>query len=475
MLTPFVAVPLASADGPTDTTQLRDAVTASNIGAHLVELQNIAVANGGNRASSLPGYDASAAYVKAQLEAAGYQVALQPFDFAFFQEMTPPTLAQTAPGSIAYVQDVDFYTMDYSGSGNVIAAVEAVDLLLPPTGGSTSGCEAADFAGFTPGNIALIQRGTCDFRVKALNAQAAGAAGAIIFDEGNTPDREPLFYGTLVGPGVNIPVVSASFGLGVELNDLIASGLELHMLTNTISETRSTSNVIADTPGGRADRVVVVGAHLDSALEGPGINDNGSGAAAILEIAQQMAQLDIVPENKVRFAFWGAEEYGLLGSGYYVSQLSKRDIKNIALNLNFDMIASPTYEHFVYDGDGSDTPQAGPNGSGNVEDVFLDYFAAQGLTTKPTAFDGRSDYGPFIDAGIPAGGLFAGAEGYDTCYHKPCDNLGNINEQALDEMSDAAAHAVLTFAMTQSAVNGTSQASTHSLKTAEFKGPHAQR
>ena len=262
-----------------------------------------------------------------------------------------------------------------------------------------------------------------------------------------------------------------------------------------MSEIRSTVNVIAETQGGRDDRVVVVGAHLDSVPEGPGIQDNGSGSAAILEIALQMAELEIEPRNQERFAWWGAEESGLLGSEFYVDQLSKRDIKDIALNLNFDMIGSPNFVRFVYDGDGSDTALAGPNGSGVIEDVFLDYFADQGLDNEPTEFSGRSDYGPFIAVGIPAGGLFTGAEGikspeqveiyggtagdqYDPCYHLACDTFDNISLTALAEMSDAAAHAVLTFAMTTSAVNGTDKGSSNAAKTVaelQFKGSLAQR
>lgn len=170
------------------------------------------------------------------------------------------------------------------------------------------------------------------------------------------------------------------------------------------------------------------------------------------------------------------EEVGLLSAEYYVNQLSKRGIKNIALNLNFDMVASPIYERFVYDGDGSDTEDgAGPNGSGNVEDVFLEYFASQSLDTAPTGLDGRSDYQAFADVGIPIGGLFTGAEGYDSCYHTACDDLTNINMQALEEMSDAAAHAVLTFAMTKSAVPGTAKASPKAIQATDYRGPKLQR
>ena len=153
--------------------------------------------------------------------------------------------------------------------------------------------------------------------------------------------------------------------------------------------------------------------------------------------------------------------------------------------LNFDMIGSPNFVRFVYDGDGSGTGTVGPNGSDVVEDVFLDYFGS--MPTEPTAFDGRSDYGPFIDVGIPAGGLFTGAEGiktpeeaaiyggtagvaYDHCYHQACDNFGNIDLTALDQMSDAAAHAVLTFAMTTSSVNGTDKGKGSGSSDFEYQG-----
>jgi Zn-dependent M28 family amino/carboxypeptidase len=206
----------------------------------------------------------------------------------------------------------------------------------------------------------------------------------------------------------------------------------------------------------------------------------------ILEIAKQMAALGVKPTNTVRFAFWGGEEFGLLGAEHYVSTLPKADLKNIALNLNFDMVASPNFVRFVYDGDGSATGTKGPSGSGNIEQVFLDYFASQGLPVEATAFDGRSDYGPFIDRGIPAGGLFTGAEdiktaaqaatyggtagvAHDPCYHQLCDQWpANVNLTVLDQMADATADATLQFAMTSSSPGGTNKGT----KTAstDFKG-----
>ena len=454
-----------------DTSELREAVTVGGVRAHQAALQAIADANAGTRLAGTGGYDESAEYVADQMAAAGYNVTIQEFDFLSFRPLGPSTLEQTAPGAVIYVEDTDFAVMSQSEPGDVTGLVTAVDLDLGLGNTSTSGCEADDFTGFPAGDIALIQRGACTFQLKAENAAAAGAIGAIIFNQGNTEARKGLINGTLSADYAGgIPVFEATYDRGVEWDE--TTGLELHMIANVFRGTVTTSNVIAETPHGRSDRVVVVGAHLDSVPQGPGIQDNGSGSAAILEIALQMAELEIHPRNKVRFAWWGAEESGLVGSTAYVDNLSKREIKRIALNLNFDMIGSPNFVRFVYDGNGSDTPLAGPNGSKNIERVFLDYFADQVLDTEPTAFDGRSDYGPFIAVGIPAGGLFTGAEGikteeqafvyggtagdqYDPCYHLACDTFDNISLEALDQMSDAAAHAVLTFAMTTSSVNGT--------------------
>jgi Zn-dependent M28 family amino/carboxypeptidase len=254
----------------------------------------------------------------------------------------------------------------------------------------------------------------------------------------------------------------------------------------------TTENLLADTPGGRTDRTVVVGGHLDTVAEGTGINDNGSGTATILETALQMSALEIEPENRVRFAFWSGEEDGLIGSDYYVSQLTAREIKGTALNLNFDMIGSPNAVNFVYDGDGDALGFAGPNGSGTIEKIFTEFFTSQGSTSEPTDFDGRSDYFAFIEAGIPAGGLFTGAEGiksaeqaatfggtagiaYDPCYHAACDDITNLDADTLDIMSDAVAHATLTFAETTSAVNGTAKGKAVGQIDWEYKGSRALR
>ena len=281
--------------------------------------------------------------------------------------------------------------------------------------------------------------------------------------------------GTLGSPGQNIPVIGTLQSIGQDIVARLASGpVTLHVKASTVSEIRTTRNVIADTAAGDPDRKMVIGAHLDSVNQGPGINDNGSGTATILEIAEQFAARDITPRNQVRFVWWGAEELGLLGSRYYVGQLSAAEKAQHAANLNFDMVGSPNYVRFVYDGDNSKFPvgpgaAAGPDGSGLIEAVFVQYFKNQGLASEATPFSGRSDYGPFIEQGIPAGGLFTGAEGiktaaqaqtyggtaglaYDPCYHQACDTFANNNDQGLDEMSDAAAHSAYTFALTRAEI-----------------------
>ena len=269
-------------------------------------------------------------------------------------------------------------------------------------------------------------------------------------------------------------MIGTSFAIGEELyNQVLAGAVTVRVATTTeIRRDVPTANLLATTKTGCLDRQVVVGAHLDSVQEGPGINDNGSGTSSILEIALQMAELDVAPVNQVRLAWWGAEESGLIGSQFYVDSLTKREVKNTAVNLNFDMVGSPNFVRFVYDGDASDTASLASAGSGAVEDVFVDYFDSQNLASEPTAFDGRSDYDAFISVGIPAGGLFTGAEGiktaeeaaiyggtagiaYDPCYHQACDDIDNLSSTALDQMSDAVAHATMTFAMTKSAVEGT--------------------
>lgn len=451
-----------------NTKRLRDGVTVGGIMAHERVFQRIANTNGGTRASGTPGYDRSAEYVAARLERAGYDVSTQEFTFPFFRDLSPAELQQVSPTPTDY----ETASFTYSGAGDVTGAlVPTLDVVIPPgaTPGSTSGCEAADFvpAAADVPQIALVQRGTCTFEIKATNAAAAGYDAVVIFNEGQ-PGRDVLLEGTLGVPH-DIPVVGLDFASAAELYAATQAGeVVVRVFANTESDLEAvTTNVIADSPGGDPEKVIVVGAHLDSVVEGPGINDNGSGSATILEIAEEISELRQQPRQKLRFAFWGAEELSLIGSQYYVDTLPDDELGTIAANLNFDMVGSPNYVRFVYDGDGSDTALAGPPGSAQIESVFTEYFSGQGLASAPTEFSGRSDYGPFIAVGIPAGGLFTGAEGikteeeaaiyggtagvaYDPCYHLACDTINNVNTKALAEMGDAAAHATWTLARSRS-------------------------
>jgi len=357
------AGPAACDNRTNDTIQkLLECVTLDGVREHQAAFQDIANANGGNRFSGLPGHDKSVEYVVDRLTAAGYHPTVQSFDYLAFAVLGPSALQQTAPSVINYVEDVDFGVIDQSDDGDVTAAVTAVDLQLGIGNTSTSGCEAADYAGFPAGNIALLQRGTCTFEIKAENAAAAGAVGIVIFNQGNTadPSRQGIPAVTLSANNTSgIPVLGTTYPLGETL--AATPGLRMRVFANVVRETKTTFNVLAETNNGNDSNVVMVGAHLDSVGEGPGINDNGSGSAAILEVAEAMRK--VKPVNTVRFAWWGAEESGLVGSRHYVTNLPQADRDKIALYLNFDMIGSPNYVRFVYDGDNSSFAVGGPEGA----------------------------------------------------------------------------------------------------------------
>ena len=502
VVTSLVVAGSASAGPQIDTEPLRDAVTVEGITEHMAALELIANANVfegvPTRATGTPGHEASVEYVVDTMEAAGYKVTLQPFEADIFFEQAPAIFEQVAPEPTVYPRYDGatgvWYTASFSGDGDATAEAVVIDFTEPTSvaSASDSGCEPEDFdPALVTDKIVLLQRGTCDFGVKVENAQEAGAIGAVIFNEGTigADDRNNVIIPNLAGYDAQIPVVGTDYATGRSLVDLADEGLILHVLVDGfVDQDVITNNVIAETPGGRADRTVVVGGHLDSVYEGPGINDDGSGVGMMLETAEQMTALGIEPVNKVRFIFFSGEEQGLLGSDYYVSQLTAREVKDISVMLDFDMLASGNYARFIYDGNGDEHGFAGPNGSGNVEQVFKDFWDSQGLAYETIPFDGRSDYDAFTAAGIPAGGIFAGAEvpkedyqvplyggtaglPFDPCYHLLCDTLANISEQGLDEHSDAAVHAILTFAMTNSSVSGTARSSAAATKPMDFHGP----
>jgi len=485
----------SSSDADRTSRELRKEISSRRMLTHLRAFQQIADDTGGHRASGFEGYGASVQYVLTQLRAAGYTPRTQVFDFVTFQEIANPVLRQVAPApGKEYTQD-EFLTMNYSASGDTgVQPIVPVDLTLSPDPAqrvSTSGCEAGDFAGFPADAIALMQRGSCPFAQKATNAQAAGAAGAIIFNSG-TPGNEGVVAGTLgetaqdgqpAPPDVTIPVVGISYAEGDRLaNQVDPTG---QIIVTAESDRRTSANILADTRSGDPDNVTIMGAHLDSVPEGPGINDNGSGSAFLLETAIRMAKERIRTENRVRFAWWGAEESGLVGATRYVAAISEPEFAQIAANLNFDMLASPNHAKFVYDGDFSDTtpPATAPvvnPGAAYIERKFVRYFDSQRMATEPTAFDGRSDYKPFQDNGIAAGGLFSGAEvakspaqvlkwggtaglAFDPNYHQAGDDIDNLDLDGYEDLADGGAHVLAVLAedrnLRESLAGGASAAS----------------
>jgi Zn-dependent M28 family amino/carboxypeptidase len=471
-----VAPATASASDVYNSQQYRNKVTVAHILQHERALQNIANANGGTRVAGSSGNDATVDYIASTMSADGWAVQKQPFVFPFFQELAPAAFGQILPTPQGFVNGTDFLTMQYSGSGDVTGQVTAVGPLNVPIGntppGTTaSGCAASDFAGFPAGHIALVQRGTCNFIVKVTNAQAAGATAVVIFNEGQ-PGRTDATAGNLGAP-VTIPVLGATYALGVDAVIALRGGNPVlwHITTTTISEDRTTYNVIADSPWGDPNRTVVVSAHNDSVGAGPGINDDGSGTSMDLELARQLGSVGQKPNNHVRFLWVGAEEEGLLGSNFYVANLSPTDRAKIIAMLDFDMVASPNWARQVYDGDGSTfgPDVSGPNGSGLIESLFSRWFDSKGQAHEPIPFDGRSDYVAFTDAGIPAGGIFTGAEkpktheqfllyggtegaALDPCYHQACDTINNLNLDVLGQMKDAAADVLYQLMLTRNPI-----------------------
>jgi Zn-dependent M28 family amino/carboxypeptidase len=291
-------------------------------------------------------------------------------------------------------------------------------------------------------------------------------------NSGTTAGNDGVLAGTLgetaqdgqpTPPDVTIPAVGISYAEGDRLANE-ADPTTGQIVVQAKSDRRKSTNVLADTRSGNPDNATIVGSHLDSVTEGPGINDNGSGSAFNLELALQMAKNKIRTENRIRFAWWGAEESGLVGANRYVAAITDEELAKIAANLNFDMLASPNHGKFVYDGNFSDTPPpaTAPNvnpGAAYIESVFLKYFASQRIPVEPTAFDGRSDYKPFQDNGVAAGGLFSGAEvaktpaqvakwgglpdvAFDPNYHQAGDTIDNLDLAGGEQLADAGADAL---------------------------------
>jgi Zn-dependent M28 family amino/carboxypeptidase len=438
---------------------MRNKVTTDAMIAHLSKLQDIANANNGTRAVGTPGYQASVDYVVNTLRNSGFEVQTPEFSARVFHAEKPVVTVGGKP--------VEARTLDFS-LGTPPDGVNGPLLAVPA--GNGPGCVVSDYGNLPVGGaVVLLDRGTCPFAQKEDVAAQRGAVAMIIAD--NVDEQQ---MGGTLGPNtdVKIPVLSVTRSVGVQLRGQPGPTT---IKLNASAQSFRARNVIAQTKTGSATNVVMAGAHLDSVPEGPGINDNGSGVAAVLETAVQLGGSPSV-QNALRFGFWGAEELGLIGSRNYVESLDLAGLKNIALYLNFDMLASPNPGYFTYDGDQSLPLDARgqpvvPEGSAAIERVLVGYLKSAGKTARDTSFDGRSDYDGFTLAGIPAGGLFSGAEGkmsaveaklwggtpdqpFDPNYHSKTDTLDHIDRAALGINGGGVAYAVGLYAQDLSGRNG---------------------
>ncbi|ASR04055.1 Aminopeptidase S [Gordonia rubripertincta] len=429
---------------------LADAVTLDRVMGHVRAFQQIADNHDGTRASGTPGYDASVDYVAGQLREAGFDVTTPEFGYKRF-DLGPVKFS--ADG-----RDVKGHVLEYSvGTREPVTA--------KPVTVAATGCAPADFPPEVRGSFAVITRGTCTFTDKARHAESAGAVGVVIV---NNEDGPPFGLTLDTDAVPDIPV------LGVARDDAaqVREAEQLRLSVDAETTPVTTRNVIAETRTGTPDDVVMAGAHLDSVTEGPGMNDNASGSSAVLETALRLGSSPRVPQ-RVRFAFWGGEEDGLLGSTEYVGGLDAAGRRALALYLNFDMLGSPNGGYFTYDGDDSERKgaPAGPAGSDGIERVFAKFYADRGIPLGPVDFDGRSDYGPFIAVGIPAGGVATGAErqkteeeaemwggkageAFDPNYHSPRDTIDNVDTELLGVNAAAVAHAVATYALATNGPDG---------------------
>lgn len=436
---------------------LHDKVTTDAMMGHLTKLQDIANANNGTRAVGTPGYEASVDYVVNTLRGSGFDVQTPEFSARVFHGDKPVVTVADKP--------VEAHALDFS----LGTPPDGVSGPLLPAGGAP-GCAASDYGNLpTRGAVILVDRGNCPFAQKEEAAAQRGAVALIVAD--NVDEQQ---MGGTLGPDteVKIPVVSVTKSVGVQLR---AQPGPTTIKLNASVQSFKARNVIAQTKTGSTSNVVMAGAHLDSVPAGPGINDNGSGVAAVLETALRLGNSPPV-RNAVRFGFWGAEELGLIGSRDYVESLDMAGLKNIALYLNFDMLASPNPGYFTYDGDQSLPADARgqpvvPEGSAGIERTLVAYLKSAGKPAQDTSFDGRSDYDGFTLAGIPAGGLFSGAEmkmsaeqaklwggnadePFDPNYHQKTDTLEHIDRTALGINGGGVAYAVGLYAQDLGGHNG---------------------
>lgn len=440
---------------------LQAKVTLDNTMVHLQALQDIADANGGTRVAGSPGYDASVDYVAKTLRDKGFDVQTPEFEMSIFSVGKESLTVNGKP--------VEAHVIGFSGAS---PAEGAAGRFVVVPGEAHLGCTPRDYNGLDlAGAVVLVDRGECLLAEKATAAAERGAIAIVIANN----VEEKLFSAEMMeSDEIEIPVMSVTKADGARLRSETGTAT---VIAEASVDQVTTRNVIAQTKTGSSDNVVMVGAHLDSVKEGPGINDNGTGVSAVLETALQMGPSPEVA-NAVRFGFWGGEEEGLFGSLDYVKSLDVEALKDIALYLNFDMMASPNTCYFTSDADQSlppdfelDYDQLIPEGSPGIERTLADAVESAGKAPQDLPFDGRSDYDGFTQAGIPAGNYDTGSDTIKTpeqvelwggtadqqCdpnYHTAEDTIENISRDALALNGGVIGYVVGLYAQDEGGRNG---------------------
>jgi hypothetical protein len=389
---------------PTPTPTPQASIEPAGISEHLRALRD-AAGEDGTRAAGSPGDAATARYIAGRLRAAGHRVSERAFKVPLFLERTPPR--------VSGLRRAQVMTLTFSGSGRAAGRVRGVGL----------GCTRGDYDGLRRGEIALARRGTCTFSSRARRAQRAGAGAVLVVS-----DRGAPFSGSLGAPGVRIPVLAVSTAAGRELS----GRRRVRVRVDAISARRTTRNVIGEVGPEGAERVYMAGGHLDSVVAGPGLNDNGSGVAAVLEVAEQLATRPLPDGAALRVGFWAAEEIGLVGSRRYVTRLSRAERRRIRAYVNLDMVGSPGEKAAVYAGSGE---------AGRAIEAALRDQLPPG--TPEERLGGASDHASFDMFDIPVGGIFTGLDG---CYHRACDRLGNVDASLAAANARATADALVALA-----------------------------
>lgn len=444
---------------------LRDAIDADDILADMTRLQQFADDGGGARQAGSDGEKASMAFVADELRLAGLNVTLQPVDVPYFTQDAPSVLELATGGTNAFEDLRDFKAMLFSASGDLTAQLYPLGFDPTAQPGATGGlgCAPGDWAGVPAGVIVLVQPAQCRRHDVVVQAQDAGAVAIITAYPGWV--RDAVLRPTLINPeDIRIPALGVTHAAGVALAEAAATGGAVHITVSTTVQTRSSVNVIGETPGGDPAHVVMLGGHLDSAIDGPGINDNGSGTMTILEIAREVAAASPGPGAgttpwRVRVAFWTGEELGVWGSSAYVRSLDAGALDAIEAYLNFDMVGSPNGVRLVYDASAGPRPAE----AATLTSLFGQAFERSGQLWQSAALGGSSDHFAFEQAGIVVGGLFSGANEVktdaqaslfggtagapnDPCFHLACDTVGNVDPVLLEQMARAAAWVVGTLA-----------------------------